>query len=113
LLLEALHGCGARARGAASAAEAFEAVARERPDILFSDIGMPDEDGYALIRRIRTLPAAQGGAIPAAAITAYTRSEDCSLALDAGFQIHLAKPVDPSALIAAAVSLSRMATAAR
>jgi CheY-like chemotaxis protein/signal transduction histidine kinase len=113
LLLEALHGCGARARGAASAAEAFEAVASERPDILLSDIGMPDEDGYALIRRIRTLPAAQGGAIPAAAITAYTRSEDCSLAIDAGFQIHLSKPVDPSALIAAAVRLSRMATVAR
>lgn len=113
LLLEALQDCGARARGAASAAEALDAVARDRPDVLLSDIGMPGEDGYALIRRIRTLPASEGGAIPAAAITAYTRSEDRSLALEAGFQLHLAKPLDPSALIAAVVSLSKMATATR
>jgi signal transduction histidine kinase/DNA-binding response OmpR family regulator len=113
LLLEALHCCGARARGAASAAEALEAVARERPDILLSDIGMPGEDGYALIRRIRTLPPALGGSIPAAAITAYTRAEDRSLAMDAGYQLHLSKPINPSALIAAAVSLSQMASTAR
>jgi CheY-like chemotaxis protein len=113
LLLEALEGCGARARGAASAAEAFDVVERDCPDILLSDIGMPGEDGYALIRRIRTLPPARGGAIPAAALTAYTRSEDRSLALDAGFQLHLAKPLDPSALIAAVVSLSQMAAASK
>jgi CheY-like chemotaxis protein/signal transduction histidine kinase len=113
LLIEALHCCGAKVRGAASAAEAFELVARERPDILLSDIGMPSEDGYALMRRIRRLPLAQGGAIPAAAITAYTSAEDRSLALDAGFQLHLCKPIIPSALIEAAVSLSQMASTAR
>jgi CheY-like chemotaxis protein len=113
LLIEALHCCGARARGAASAEEAFKVVARERPDILLSDIGMPGEDGYTLIRRIRTLSHAQGGTIPAAAITAYTRAEDRSLAIDAGFQIHLAKPVTSSALIAAAVRLAKMVSATR
>jgi CheY-like chemotaxis protein/nitrogen-specific signal transduction histidine kinase len=113
LLLEALEGCGARARGAASAAEAFAAVSVARPDVLLSDIGMPGEDGYALMRRIRNLPPARGGTIPAAAITAYARSEDRSLALDAGFQLHLTKPIDPSALIEAVVSLTRMGSSVR
>jgi CheY-like chemotaxis protein len=109
LMLEALVGHGARVSGAASAAEALAVVAEERPDILLSDIGMPGEDGYSLIRRIRTLAPCDGGTIPAAAITAYNRSEDRLLALDAGFQLHLAKPVDPSDLVAAVVRLRRMA----
>jgi signal transduction histidine kinase/CheY-like chemotaxis protein len=109
LIIEALVGCGARARGAASAAEALLAVRRDRPDILLSDIGMPGEDGYALIRHIRTLAPGEGGSIPAAAITAFSRNEDRLLALDAGFQLHLAKPIDPGALVAAVLSLREMA----
>ncbi len=113
LLLEVLANCGANARGVSSAAEAFAAVAEYHPDILLSDIGMPGEDGYALMRRLRTLPAVQGGAIPAAAITAYNRSEDRMLAFEAGFQLHVAKPIDLGELVAAAVSLSQMAAAAK
>jgi CheY-like chemotaxis protein len=108
LIIEALVGCGARARGAASAAEALLAVSRDRPDILLSDIGMPGEDGYSLIRRLRTLAPCDGGSIPAAAITAFSRTEDRLLALDAGFQLHLAKPIDPGALVAAVISLRGM-----
>jgi CheY-like chemotaxis protein len=113
LLVEALEASGARARGAGSAAEAFEALTRHHPDILLSDIGMPGEDGYTLMRRIRCLPPAQGGAIPAAAITAYTRPEDRALALAAGFQLHLVKPIDPSALVAAVVRLKSMTVSAK
>jgi signal transduction histidine kinase/DNA-binding response OmpR family regulator len=113
LLLEVLANCGAQARGAASAEEAFAEFAQFRPDILLSDIGMPGEDGYQLIRRLRTLPATQGGMIPAAAITAYNRSEDRMLAFDAGFQLHIAKPIDLAEVVAAAVSLSQMAAAAK
>jgi CheY-like chemotaxis protein/signal transduction histidine kinase len=113
LMLEALLGYGARVSGAASVAEALAAVAQQRPDVLLSDIGMPGEDGYSLIRRIRTLAPCDGGTIPAAAITAYNRSEDRLLALDAGFQLHLAKPIDPSDLVATVVSLRRMAAGAK
>lgn len=111
MLVETLGGCGARVIDVSSASAALEAVARDRPDILFSDIGMPDEDGYSLMRRIRQLPASQGGHIPAAAVTAFQSRADHLRALGAGFQLHLAKPVDSSAVIAAAVMLVRMAVA--
>ena len=64
-----------------------------RPDVLVADIGMPEEDGYSFLRRVRTLSAAEGGAIPAAALTAYAQPEDRDRALAAGFQEHLPKPV--------------------
>jgi CheY-like chemotaxis protein len=67
--------------------------------MLISDIGMQDEDGYSLIRRIRALPANRGGNVPAVALTAYVRSEDRAKALDAGFQIHMGKPVEPAELV--------------
>jgi signal transduction histidine kinase/ActR/RegA family two-component response regulator len=89
----------------ASAAEALEALQRFRPDILMSDIGMPGEDGYALIRQVRALPLDCGGATPAAALTAYARDEDRRRALSAGYQLHIAKPFSPQDLIAAVTNL--------
>jgi CheY-like chemotaxis protein len=75
--------------------------------VLLSDIAMPVEDGYSLIRRIRALSPREGGDVPAAALTAYATAEDRSRALGAGFQEHLAKPVDPDRLLAMMIELSR------
>jgi CheY-like chemotaxis protein len=79
---------------ASSAREALGALAGVRPDVLISDIGMPEEDGYELIRRVRALPAEAGGEVPAVALTDYTRIEDRMRALRAGYQMHVAKPVE-------------------
>jgi signal transduction histidine kinase len=96
---------GARVITAESAEAGRRVMAHDRPDILVADIGMPDEDGYSLIRTIRSLPAEQGGSIPAAAVTALARSEDRRRALLAGFQTHVAKPVDVVELVAVVASL--------
>lgn len=93
MLGDALVEQGATIEPAASAAEAFAAVLREPPHVVVSDIGMPIEDGYSLIRRIRALAPEQGGDVPAIALTAYARPEDAKHAEEAGFQVHLAKPV--------------------
>ena len=90
-----LEQVGARVSTAATAADAFQALGVEPPDVLLSDIGMPGEDGISLIRRIRGLDPDQGGRVPAAALTAYTQPSDRERALGAGFQAFLAKPVDP------------------
>ncbi|MBW3637312.1 MAG: response regulator, partial [Armatimonadetes bacterium] len=100
-----LQSCGARARCAASAAQALELIEKERPDVLICDIGMPGEDGYSLIKRVRQLPAARGGEIPAVALTAYARAEDREMALSCGYQNHLAKPLAPADLVAALLRL--------
>jgi len=97
---------GARVITADSAEAGRELMAREHPDVLVADIGMPDEDGYSLIRTIRSLPSSQGGAIPAAAVTALARTEDRRRALLAGFQTHVAKPVDVVELVAVVASLA-------
>jgi signal transduction histidine kinase/ActR/RegA family two-component response regulator len=99
--------CGAEVRSSASAAEALAVLREWKPDVLLSDIGMPHEDGYELIRRVRALDASDGGRVPAAALTAYARHEDRQLTLDAGFQMHMVKPVNPAELIAAVASLAR------
>jgi CheY-like chemotaxis protein len=78
-----------------------------RPDILLTDINMPGEDGYSLIRRVRALKPDEGSDIPAIALTAMARPEDSETALSAGFQIHLAKPVDIDELAEAIASLAR------
>jgi PAS domain S-box-containing protein len=91
---------------AASAMEALDALERERPDALLSDIGMPGIDGYELIRMVRSLSPQRGGGIPAAALTAFARAEDCQRALLAGFQAHLAKPVAPAELVAMVARLT-------
>jgi signal transduction histidine kinase len=97
---------GARVITADSAEAGRQLVAREHPDVLVADIGMPEEDGYSLIRTIRSLPPDQGGSIPAAAVTALARSEDRRRALLAGFQTHVAKPVDVVELVAVVASLA-------
>jgi PAS domain S-box-containing protein len=83
----------------ASASEGLEALRRLKPNVLISDIGMPLEDGYALMRKVRALAADDGGAIPAVALTAYAREEDQKNAIAAGFQQHLPKPVNPVKLL--------------
>jgi signal transduction histidine kinase len=89
---------GAVVTGAASGAEAFAAIKRHPPDVFLSDIEMPDENGYALIARVRALAAEEGGAVPAAAMTAHGSREDRDRALAAGFQRHLPKPFQPADL---------------
>lgn len=78
---------------------------RERVDVLLSDIEMPGTDGYQLIQELRLRPSQQGGSVPAAALTAHARTEDRLRALRAGFQLHLAKPVQPAELVTVVSSL--------
>jgi PAS domain S-box-containing protein len=99
LLSAALGHSGALVEPAASAGEALDALRRRPPDVLVCDIGMPGEDGYALLARVRALTAEEGGLVPAVALTAYARADDRRRALAAGYQVHLAKPVDPDELI--------------
>jgi PAS domain S-box-containing protein len=106
LVKRVLEDCEAVVTTASSAAEAIEAVQRERPDIVLSDIGMPGEDGLTLIRKVRALGPANGGNVPAVALTAYARTEDRTRALLAGFQSHVAKPAEPDELIATIASLA-------
>jgi PAS domain S-box-containing protein len=106
LVKRLLEDCGAEVVTAGSAAEALELVGAEKPDVLLTDIGMPDADGYSLIRRVRALGPEHGGQVPAAALTAYARAEDRVKAVLAGFQMHLAKPVEPTELIATVAGLA-------
>jgi PAS domain S-box-containing protein len=98
MLVEVLRLAGAEVCAAGDADEAVDVLLRERPDLLLSDIGLPREDGYALLRRIRQLEPATLASIPAAALTAYATAEDGQLAAEAGFQRHIAKPVEPAEL---------------
>jgi PAS domain S-box-containing protein len=107
LVKRILEDCGARVVTAESAAAGLVALQRERPDVLVSDIGMPGEDGYEFIRKVRQLPPELGGRTPAAALSAFAREQDRSRALRAGFQTHIAKPVEPSELMAVIASLVR------
>jgi CheY-like chemotaxis protein len=102
-----LQSCQAVVRTAASASQAFEVLQREHIDVLLADIAMPGEDGYALIKRVRALKVENAG-IPAAALTALARDEDRQQALDAGYQLHLAKPIDAASLVAAVASLGKL-----
>jgi PAS domain S-box-containing protein len=108
LLQSLLTTYGAKVTLCSSAREAFEAVQRERPDLLVSDIGMPGQDGYSLINNIRRLPEAEGGKTPAIALTAFARIEDRIRALSQGFQMFVPKPVEPNELVAAINSLAGM-----
>ena len=105
LIVAELERCRAEVHCAASAPEALALIERELPDVIVADIGLPGEDGYSFIRRLRQLPPEEGGAIPAVALTAYARPEDRSRALVAGFQMHLAKPASLGELTAALASL--------
>ncbi|HEY2294591.1 MAG TPA: response regulator [Thermoanaerobaculia bacterium] len=106
LLVMALQQCGAEVAAYGSAAEALAALDRAVPDVLLSDIGMPVQDGYDLIHKLRARGPGRGGDVPAAALTAYARAEDRLRALEAGYQTHLAKPVDPSELISTVARLA-------
>ena len=112
LIERLLKECEATVTTAGSASEAFDQIERNAPDVLLSDIGMPKEDGYSLIRRIRQL-SGQASQIPAIALTAYARAEDRAKALQAGYQVHLAKPVEPVKLIAMVASLVRQGSSLR
>jgi CheY-like chemotaxis protein len=90
--------CGADVTTAKSADDALAQLGAEHPDVLVSDIGMPDVDGYELLHRARR--SAAGGAIPAVALTAFARSEDRTRAMRAGYIAHVAKPVEPAELLA-------------
>jgi CheY-like chemotaxis protein len=109
ILRMALAQYGAQVRAASSSAHALEAFAEWTPDVLISDLGMPGEDGFTLIRKVRSLAPEQGGAVPAAALTAYVREEDRLRALEAGYQAHVPKPVEPMALASVVASLARRA----
>jgi PAS domain S-box-containing protein len=106
LLRSLLETCGGLVTTASSPEEALSMMRRESFDVLVSDIGMPEEDGYRFIARVRALPAAQGGDISAVALTAYTRMEDRTRALLAGFNTHVPKPIEPVELLAVIASLA-------
>ena len=99
MLLDALFKqCGAEIRTCGSVAEALETLQEYKPDVLVSDIGMPGEDGYSLIRKIRELELETGERLPAVALTAFARTEDRVQALTAGYNMHVPKPVEPAEL---------------
>ncbi|HEY9802921.1 MAG TPA: ATP-binding protein [Leptolyngbyaceae cyanobacterium] len=100
-----LNQCQAEVKAVATVREALQIIPQWKPDVLVSDIGMPQEDGYSLIRQLRSLPTEQGGNIPAAALTAYARAEDRTRAIQAGFQLHLPKPIEPAELATVVASL--------
>jgi signal transduction histidine kinase len=106
LLRTVLEQCGSEVTTAGSAAEAFAAFTESKPDVLISDIGMPEEDGYELIGKLRATEVGHDARIPAIALTAYARVEDRIRALNAGFQVHVPKPIEPVELIAVVASLS-------
>jgi hypothetical protein len=108
LLTEVLEQCGATVVSAQTADEAVELIPRERPSVLLSDIGLPGEDGYKLISRVRALSPEDGGNLPAAAITAYARSDDARRALAAGYQRHAPKPIAPTTLAALVAGLAQL-----
>jgi signal transduction histidine kinase len=97
---------GAEVKTCESVPEALEVLQQWHPDVLMSDIAMPDEDGFSFINKVRSLPVEQGGETPAAAFTAYARDEDRKRVLDAGFQMHIPKPVSSSQLVAMLASLT-------
>jgi signal transduction histidine kinase/CheY-like chemotaxis protein len=106
-----LSSAGAEVRVSRSAADAVQMFQQWRPDVLVSDIEMPHQDGYSLIRTVRALPAEEGGRTPAVALTAYGRVQDRMQALNAGFTMHVPKPADPAELTAIVANLAAPATA--
>jgi PAS domain S-box-containing protein len=110
LIKHVLEDCSADVLTAGSAEEALPIVATRQPHVLVTDIGMPGADGYELLRRVRELGPARGGRVPAIALTAFARSEDRARALRAGFHVHVAKPVDPSELVATVAAVAGRAS---
>jgi CheY-like chemotaxis protein len=108
LVAELLSRCNLWVSVAASAEDALRILRTERPAVIISDIGMPEEDGYALIRKVRALPPSEGGSTPAVALTAYARTEERTKTLVAGFNMHVPKPVEPAELLAVLASLTAL-----
>jgi signal transduction histidine kinase/ActR/RegA family two-component response regulator len=100
-----LERCSVEVSTASSTSEALTALEAVKPDVLISDIGMPGEDGYQLIRKVRMLAPERGGNTPAIALTAYAGEADRRAALRSGYQTHMAKPIEPSAMLRAVASL--------
>jgi PAS domain S-box-containing protein len=107
LVFTVLELAGARVETASSAAEAMTMLQQDPPDILVSDLGMPHEDGFELMRRVRALGVDKGGEVPAVALSAYTRGEDKTRAFAAGFDAHISKPVSADDLVAAVAGLAK------
>ncbi|MFN6531244.1 ATP-binding protein [Nostoc sp. ChiSLP03a] len=102
-----LEKSGGQVTAVSSVGEALEALERLKPDVLVSDIGMPDEDGYSLIRKVRAQETEQGEKILAIALTAFAREEEHRLALEAGFQVHVSKPIEPEELVKVVANLTK------
>jgi CheY-like chemotaxis protein len=98
---------GAEVAAAANARQAIDLVMQWKPNVLISDIGMPNEDGYELIRKLRALSPENGGQIPAVALTAFARTQDRLKVLSAGYQMHVPKPVEPTELAMVVASLTK------
>ncbi len=106
LIMEVLTEGGASVETFRSARKGFEALRTLRPHVIVSDIGMPDEDGYSFMARVRALPEKDGGNVPAVALSAFVREEDSAKAMAAGYNVHLGKPVDPRALVSVVSQLA-------
>jgi CheY-like chemotaxis protein len=113
LVRRLLEGARAQVLCATSAAEALPMLIGERPTVLVSDIGMPQEDGFAFISRVRGLAPERGGNTPALALSAYARPEDATRSLQSGFQMHLTKPIQASELLTAIAVLAGRAEASQ
>jgi CheY-like chemotaxis protein len=111
MLRTVLEASGAEVTTEGTVGDALRAIERDVPDVLLSDIGMAEESGLDLIRRVRALPPERGGTIPAAALTAYARSEDRRSVLSAGFQLHVPKPIEPGELVTVVATLAKFAEA--
>jgi CheY-like chemotaxis protein len=107
LVSELLEAAGARVTTARTASDALKSLEAEVPDVVVADLGMPHVDGFQFIDRVRRHHNARIREVPAAALTAYARSEDRMKALRAGFQIHLAKPIDPAELVTTIAALAK------
>src|SRR2546425_494798 len=108
LLEWVLKRAGAEVVSVTSAREALEALEKEKPHVLVSDIAMPEEDGYALLRKVRSLPPERGGRVPAVALTAHSLVQDRIQSLRAGFQSHVPKPVVPEELVEVIASIVQL-----
>jgi CheY-like chemotaxis protein len=113
LLRVVLEAAGAEVVTMSSASDALQRVADAKPDVMVVDLGMPQMDGFEFIGRIRASSDADVRDIPAAALTAFARSEDRTKALDHGFEMHLAKPVDPGELVSSIATLVRRRSSGR
>jgi CheY-like chemotaxis protein len=107
LISAILEDCGCIVTTAPSVQDALARLEEQVPDVLLSDVGMPERDGYDLIRRVRSLPRDRGGDLPAAALTAFARAEDRRRLLNEGFSMHLPKPIEPAELVAVVATLTR------